>query len=229
MGVEEEIRLAVVDDHLIVRMGINNLLKGSIGIYMVGEADCGRAALELARTARPDVMLLDVKLPDMSGIEVIRRLKSDPETSDIQIVVLTVYDDIEIASEAIRAGAMGYILKDLSREELLNAIRHAYKGMPLVSDSVARKLVSTLFRTDTLPGAQQEAVEKAAEGEEPELTEREYEVLRLVAKGYSNKAVARELSISLSTVKTHLRHIFTKLGVEDRAQLIIKAIKEGII
>lgn len=226
---EEEIRLAVVDDHLIVRMGINNLLKGSTGICMVGEADCGRAALQLARSAHPDVMLLDVKLPDMSGIEVIRLLKSDPETSNIQIVVLTVYDDIEIASEAIRAGAMGYILKDLSRDELLDAIRHAYMGKPLVSDSVARKLVSTLFRTDSLPGTQPEAEEKAAAQEVLELTEREYEVLRLVAKGYSNKAVARELSISLSTVKTHLRHIFNKLGVEDRAQLIIKAIKEGVI
>ncbi|MDI6873084.1 response regulator [Candidatus Solincola sp.] len=226
---EEEIRLAVVDDHLIVRMGINNLLKGTKGICLVGEADCGRAALRLARSARPDVMLLDVKLPDMSGIEVIRHLKSDPETSRIQVVVITVYDDIEIASEAIRAGAMGYILKDLSREELLNAIHAAHRGMPLVSDSVARKLVSTLFRTDQLPGTPQETEEVAEEGEQPELTEREYEVLRLVAKGYSNKAVARELSISLSTVKTHLRHIFGKLGVEDRAQLIIKAIKEGII
>ncbi|MDI7251739.1 MAG: response regulator transcription factor, partial [Actinomycetota bacterium] len=160
---------------------------------------------------------------------VIRHLKSDPETSRIQVVVITVYDDIEIASEAIRAGAMGYILKDLSREELLNAIHAAHRGMPLVSDSVARKLVSTLFRTDQLPGTPQETEEVAEEGEQPELTEREYEVLRLVAKGYSNKAVARELSISLSTVKTHLRHIFGKLGVEDRAQLIIKAIKEGII
>ncbi len=231
---DDEIRLAVVDDHLIVRMGINNLLKGTTGVRVVGEAECGRAALQLARSLRPDVMLLDVKLPDMSGIEVIRHLKSDPETSCIQVVVLTVYDDIEIASEAIRAGAMGYILKDLSREELLEAIRAAHRGMPLVSDSVARKLVSTLFLTDRLPGDSQqqeeeEVVVEAGQAEQPELTEREYEVLRLVAKGYSNKAVARELSISLSTVKTHLRHIFDKLGVDDRAQLIIKAIKEGII
>lgn len=226
---EEEIRLAVVDDHLIVRMGISNLLKGTEGIHLVGEADCGRAALQLARSASPDVMLLDVKLPDMSGIEVIRQLKSDPQTSRIQVVVITVYDDIEIASEAIRAGAMGYILKDLSREELLNAIHAAYRGMPLVSDSVARKLVSTMFRSGQLPGTTRETEEVVREEERPELTEREYEVLRLVAKGYSNKAVARELSISLSTVKTHLRHIFAKLGVEDRAQLIIKAIKEGII
>ncbi|MBC7253583.1 MAG: response regulator transcription factor [Actinobacteria bacterium] len=227
---EGEIRLVVVDDHLIVRMGISNLLKGTEGICLVGEADCGKAAIQAARALRPDVMLLDIKLPDMSGIEVIRNLKSDPETSHVQVVILTVYDDIEIASEAIRAGAMGYILKDLSRKELLDAIRAAHMGTPLVSDSVARKLVSTLFRTERLPGAPlgPEKGERAEE-EQPGLTEREYEVLRLVAKGYSNKTVARELSISLSTVKTHLRHIFQKLGVEDRAQLIIKAIKEGII
>lgn len=222
---KEEIRLAVVDDHLIVRMGINNLLKGETGICLVGEADCGEEAIRLARSTRPDVMLLDVKLPDMSGIEVVRRLKSYPDTSHIQVVILTVYDDLEIASEAIRAGAMGYILKDSGREELLNAIQAASEGIPLVSDSIARKLVSTLFRTDEIPGVR---VERESGGQ-PDLTEREYEVLRLVAKGYSNKAVARELSVSLSTVKTHLRHIFQKLGVEDRAQLIIKAIKEGII
>lgn len=226
-NVKDEIRLMVVDDHLIVRVGVRNLLKGTESVCLVGEADCGEKALEMARVLKPHIMLLDLKLPDMSGLEVIRCLKSDPATSHIQVVVLTVYDDIEIVSEAIRAGAMGYILKGLSRSELLDAIHAASQGMPLVSDSVAQKLVSTMFRTDSLPGAPREE-EREAEAQF-ELTEREYEVLRLVAKGYGNKAVARELSISLSTVKTHLRHIFRKLGVEDRAHLIIKAIKEGII
>lgn len=226
---ESGIRLLVVDDQIIVRMGINNLLRGVEGICIVGEADCGKRAIELARSLRPDVMLLDIKLPDMSGIEVIHRLRSEPVTSQIRVVVLTVYDDLEIATEAIRAGAIGYILKDLTPRELLDAIHAAYRGVPLVSDSVARKLVSTLFRTDSLPGAGREVEEENEAGTGFDFTEREYEIVRLVAKGYSNKAVARELSISLSTVKTHLRHIFKKVGVEDRAQLIIRAIKEGII
>lgn len=222
---KEEIRLAVVDDHQIVRLGIRHLLKGEEDIRLVGEAECGAEALELARSVRPDVMLVDVKLPDISGIEVVHRLKSSPETAGIQAVILTVYDDLEIASEAIRAGAVGYILKDSGRDQLLDAVRSARKGMHLVSSSVAQKLVSSLFRTDVLQGAPGPVQgERAAE-----LTERELEVVRLVAKGYSNKSVARELSISLSTVKTHLHHIFQKLEVQDRAQLIVKAIKEGII
>ncbi|MGQ9476575.1 MAG: response regulator [Actinomycetota bacterium] len=226
---ETGIRLVVVDDQVIVRMGIHNLLRGAEGICMVGEADCGKKAIQMARSLCPDVMLLDIKLPDMSGIEVIHHLKSDPVTSQIRVVVLTVYDDLDIATEAIRAGAMGYVLKDLTPRELLDAIHSAYRGVPLVSDSVARKLVSTLFRTDSLPGAGREVETENEAGMGFDLTEREYEIVRLVAKGYSNKAVARELSISLSTVKTHLRHIFKKVGVEDRAQLIIRAIKEGII
>lgn len=226
---ESGIRLLVVDDQIIVRMGINNLLRGAEGICMVGEADCGKRAIELARSLRPDVMLLDIKLPDMSGIEVLHRLRSEPVTSQIRVVILTVYDDLEIATEAIRAGAIGYILKDLTPRELLDAIHAAYRGVPLLSDSVARKLVSTLFRTESLPGADREVEEENEAGTWFDLTEREYEIVRLVAKGYSNKSVARELSISLSTVKTHLRHIFKKVGVEDRAQLIIRAIKDGII
>ncbi len=221
---KDKIRLAIVDDHEIVRLGVNRVLEGEDGICVVGEAQNGEEALLLARREQPQVILVDVKLPDISGIEVVQKLKEDPHTSAIQAIILTVYDDLEIAAEALRVGAIGYILKDCGKEQLLSAINSAAEGVPLVASSITQKLVSVLRTQGGLPAA-------GGKGEETllSLTERESDVLRLVAKGYSNKAVARELGITLSTVKTHLRHIFRKLDVEDRAQLIIKAIKEGII
>jgi len=221
---DEEIKLALVDDHEIARLGIRRILEGEKGICLVGEAACGEEAFALARARKPDVMLVDIKLPDISGIEVVRRLKADPETSHIQLVILTVYDDLEIAAEALRAGAIGYILKDSGREQLLGAINSAVKGVPHMASTITHKLVSTLFRDGAI-----QAVEEGESKVPADLTEREREVLRMVTKGYSNKSIARELGISLSTVKTHLRNIFRKLEVEDRAQVIVKAIKEGII
>ncbi len=220
---KEPIRVAIVDDHEIVRMGVNRVLDGVSGVCVVGEAENGRQALEMARREMPQVMLVDVKMPDISGIEVVRKLKEDPATSAIEAIILTVYDDLETAAEAIRAGAIGYILKDSGREQLLKAIRAAAEGMPLVAPSITRGLVAALHRQDDGVGA--------GTGEENpllSLTGRELDVIRLVARGHSNKAVARELDITISTVKTHLRNIYRKLGVEDRAQLIIKAIKNGI-
>jgi DNA-binding NarL/FixJ family response regulator len=221
---KKAIRLAIVDDHEIVRLGINRVLEGESGIEVVGEADNGTEALALARREKPEVMLVDVKLPDISGIEVVRELKNDPETSSIQAIILTVYNDLEIAAEALRAGAIGYILKDCGKEQLVNAINSAAAGTPLVTSSIARDLVAVLQRQGGLTVS-------AEAGEDPllSLTDRESDVLRLVAKGYSNKAVGRELGITISTVKTHLRNIFRKLGVEDRAQVIIKAIKDGML
>lgn len=218
------IRLVIVDDHEIVRMGVSSVLEGEGGIRVVAEAENGTEALDVARREKPEVMLVDIKLPDISGIEVVRRLKSDPETAEIQAIMLTVYDDLEIAAEAIRAGAIGYILKDCGREQLLKAINSAAEGVPLVASSITRELVAVLRSQGGL-------VTSLKDKDDPllSLTDRETDVLRLVAKGYSNKAVARELGITLSTVKTHLRNIFRKLGVEDRAQVIIKAIKDGML
>lgn len=219
----ETVRLAIVDDHEIVRLGVYRVLEGEKGIDLVGEAKTGEEALGLARREKPHVMLVDVKLPDISGIEVVRRLKEDPDTEGVQTIILTVYDDLEIATEAIRAGATGYLLKDCSKEELLEAIRSAMKGVPLVSSVISQKILNVLQHKD-------EGVRLSTQSEEDlHLTAREYDVLSLVTKGFSNKDVARGLSISVSTVKTHLRNIYRKLGVDDRAQAIIKAIREGII
>lgn len=217
---EDAITLAIVDDHEIVRLGLHGVLEGEQAITLVGEAENGREALELARKIKPQVMLVDVKLPDISGIEVVQKLKENPVTSGIQAIILTVYDDLEIAAEAIRAGAIGYILKDCGKEQLLKAINSAAEGVPLVSSAITQKLVKVLY-----PKSGQLDVPFPDKEDTPLLTDREREVLHLVTKGYSNKAVARELSISISTVKTHLRNIFRKLGIEDRAQAIIHAIK----
>ena len=219
-----KIRLAIVDDHEIVRLGINHVLEGEDSICLIGEAENGEEALDLARREKPQVMLVDVKLPDISGIEVVRRLKHDPETADVQAIILTVYDDLEIAAEAIRAGAIGYILKDCGKEQLVSAVTSAAEGVPLVASTITQKLVTVLQKQGDLPKPFEPAHDSIAS-----LTERESDVLRLVVRGYSNKAVARELGITISTVKTHLRNIFRKLEVEDRAQVIIKSIKEGII
>ncbi len=220
---KEAIRLAIVDDHEIVRMGVNRVLEDEDGISVVGEAENGTEALAMARREKPEVMLVDVKLPDISGIEVVRELKKDPATSCIQAIMLTAYDDLDIAAEAIRAGAIGYILKDCGREQLLKAIYSAAEGVPLVASSITRDLVAVLQQGSLLTPVR--------DMEDPllSLTDREVDVLRLVVKGYSNKAVARELGITISTVKTHLRNIFRKLDVEDRAQVIIKSIKEGLL
>ncbi len=220
----DEITLAVVDDHEIARMGINSLLEKERWVRLVGEARNGEEALGIARALKPRVMLVDVKLPDISGIEVVRRLKNDPETRGVQAIILTVYDDLEIAAEAIRAGAIGYILKDCGKEQLVKAIQSAAEGVPLVASTITQKLVAVLQQQG---GALH--LEDERRGVYEELTERESDILRLVAKGYSNKSIARELGITISTVKTHLRNIFRKLDVEDRAQVIIKAIKDGVI
>lgn len=221
---KRKIRLAIVDDHEIVRLGISHVLGGEDGICLIGEAESGEEALALARKEKPQVMLVDVKLPDISGIEVVHRLKRDPETADIQAIILTVYDDLEIAAEAIRAGAIGYILKDCGKEQLVRAITSAADGVPLVASTITQKLVTVLQKQGGLPKPFEPTHDSWAS-----LTERESDVLRLVVRGYSNKAIARELGITVSTVKTHLRNIFRKLEVDDRAQLIIKSIKEGII
>ncbi|OFW59022.1 MAG: hypothetical protein A2W01_09805 [Candidatus Solincola sediminis] len=217
---QNTIRLAIVDDHEIVRLGIHRVLEGEDNIMLVGEAETGKEALAMAHKLKPQVMLVDVKLPDISGIEVVQRLKNDSDTCGVQAIILTVFDDLEIAVEAIRAGAIGYILKDCGKEQLLQAINSAADGVPLVSSAITKKLVNILY-----PKSAQQTAPFPGKEEMPQLTDREREVMHLVTKGYSNKALAKELDISISTVKTHIRNIFRKLGIEDRAQAIIQAIK----
>ncbi|MEJ5185840.1 MAG: response regulator transcription factor [Candidatus Geothermincolales bacterium] len=217
------IRLVVVDDHPIARLGVQRMIEGAGDVVLVGEAESGSEALRMIRERKPHVALVDIKLPDMSGIDLVYTLKGDPDTAEVEAVMLTVIEDLDVAAEAIKAGAIGYLLKDCGREQLLHAVRSARMGIPVVSQPISQKLFELIRKGERKDGPALPEVLPFG------LTERECEVLRLLAQGFGNKSIANQLSISVSTVKVHIRNLYRKLGVEDRAHAIIKAIKEGII
>lgn len=204
------IRVMLVDDHPIVRAGIAGMIAWNDGIDVVGEAGNGREALPLIDELRPDVILLDLRMPVMDGTELIRRLRANGDT--IGILVLTTYDTDADILRAIEAGANGYLLKDTSHEDLVKAIIATAAGDSWLTPSVAAQLMRSV---------------RQPEGEH--LSSREMDVLRLVAKGNSNKEIAAELHVSQATVKTHLIHIFRKLDVNDRTAAVTLAMERGII
>ncbi len=213
---ESRIRLFIIDDHEIVRAGLRRMLEGVPEIELCGEAADGLTALEAIKRLCPDVLLVDVKLPGISGIEVVRRVKSSQPTEDIEAVMLTVYDDLDLATESLRAGALSYILKDSGKEQLVTAIKSAFRKESMLAPGVTRKITGA--------GTAPEAEKLSAA-----LTPRERGVLLLVAQGLSNKDIARELYISEGTVKVHLKNIYKKLQVEDRTQALMVGIREGLI
>ncbi len=228
---ERFIRLMIVDDRDLVRTGLRSFFQDQDDIVLVGEAESGQEALERAQELQPDVILVDIKLPDMSGIEVVKRIRELGGEAGMETLMLTVYADLDLALQAIKAGAIGYILKDCSKDELLNAVRRAGRGEPQLSPEISVKILGLLrsggegrmleVLRDNL------AREGSREKDRPELTEREREILGLLAQGYSNKAIAERLFISVHTVKVHIRNIYRKLGAEDRTSAILLALKEG--
>ncbi len=213
---ETRIRLFIIDDHEIVRAGLRRMLEGVPEIELAGEAADGLAALDAINQLYPDVLLVDVKLPGISGIEVVRRVKANQATEDIEAVMLTVYDDLDLATESLRAGALSYILKDSGKEQLVTAIKSAFRKESMLARGVTRRMAGA--GTKQVP-------EKLSAA----LTPRERGVLMLVAQGLSNKDIARELYISEGTVKVHLKNIYKKLQVEDRTQALMVGIREGLI
>jgi len=204
------IRLIIADDHPIVRTGLQGMLAGQPDLELVGEATTGVEAVALTEELGPDVVLMDLRMPEMDGVAAVAQIKvRHPET---QILVLTTYDTDADILRAVEAGATGYLLKDVPREELYRAIRAAARGETVLSPTVATRLV----------GQMRSPAEES-------LTTREIEVLALVARGASNKEVARQLHISESTVKTHLIHIFGKLGVTDRTAAVTTALRQNIL
>lgn len=204
------IRLIVADDHPIVRAGLQGLLASQPDFEVMGEAANGHEALELVRTLRPDVALVDLRMPLLDGVGTTREIRRvSPETN---ILVLTTYETDADVLRAIEAGATGYLLKETPREELFRAVRATAIGQSVLSPSVASRLV----------GRTRGASERV-------LSTREIEVLMQVARGTSNKLIARDLRISEATVKTHLLHIFAKLGVDDRTAAVTVAIERGIV
>lgn len=204
------IRLIIADDHPVVRTGIIGMLAEHEEFTVLAEAVTGAEAVALARRLRPDVVLMDLRMPEMDGAAAVAQIRA--EMPDVHVLVLTTYDSDEDILHAVEAGATGYLLKDTTREDLFRAIRAAAAGQPLLAPSVAARLMARLNQPRQEP-----------------LTPREIDVLRLVAQGASNKEIAARLSISQATVKSHLIHIFDKLDVDDRTAAVTVALERGII
>jgi NarL family two-component system response regulator LiaR len=210
----EPIRVLVVDDHAVVREGLRSFLDLQEGIEVVGEAADGEEAVAAASRLVPDVVLMDLVMPRLAGVAAMRLLRERVPAA--RVIVLTSFLDDEKLLPALRAGAAGYLLKNTQPEELARAVRAAYAGEVLLDPVVAARLVEAL------------AVD-GPEGPLDRLTPRELDVLRLIGRGFANKRIARELSVSEKTVKTHVGHVLAKLGVTDRTQAAVLALHEGLI
>ena len=211
----EAIRILIADDHPVVREGLFAMLSRQSDFEVVGEARDGVEAVNKAKELSPEVVLMDLRMPELDGVEAMNQIKSaKPNT---KFIILTTYSDDDYIFRGIEAGARGYLLKDAPREELFKAIRAVHRGESLIQPVVASKVLDRLT----------ELSRRAPSGEE--LSERELEVLRLMAKGAANKEIGVELSIAQSTVKTHISTIFQKLGVNDRTEAVTEALKKGII
>ena len=217
------IRVLLVDDQELVRTGFRMILADEEGIEVVGEARDGREALDAAARLDPHVIVMDVRMPGMNGVEATRTLVRDGLRPDARVLMLTTFDADDLVVEALRAGASGFLLKDVTPSEFVRAIRVVAAGEALLSPSVTRRLLDRF--ADRLPTASD-----AARGERlRELTQRELEVLRLVAGGLANRDIAARLTLAEPTVKTHVSHLLLKLDLRDRAQLVVLAYEEGLV
>jgi DNA-binding NarL/FixJ family response regulator len=209
------IRVVLVDDQTLVRSGFRMILKDEPGIEVVGEAADGRQAIAAVRELRPDVVLMDIRMPNLDGLEATRRILAEPDPP--RVLVLTTFDLDEYVFATLRAGASGFLLKDAPEEQLTAAIRVAADGGALFSPSVTRKLIERFAgHADPPPGL-------------AELTEREREVLRLLARGLSNAEIAAQLVVSEHTVKTHVARVLMKLDLRDRTQAVVLAYESGLV
>ena len=219
----EPIRVLIADDHAFFRRGLEAVLGEDVGIELVGQASDGAEAVQLAGEALPDVVLMDIRMPKINGIEAARQMKEVAPSA--KIVILTISDEEEDLFEAIRSGASGYLLKDIPLDELADSVRAVHGGQSLINPSMAGKLLSefaTLARRD----AEEEPAKHAPA---PKLTDREMEVLRLVARGMNNRDIAKELFISENTVKNHVRNILEKLQIHSRMEAVMIAVREKLI
>jgi DNA-binding NarL/FixJ family response regulator len=212
------IHVVVVDDQAVVRLGLRLILEGEDGVAVVAEAADGAAAVDAVKRLRPDIVLMDVRMPRMDGIEAVRRIvAADVGT---RALMLTTFDLDEYVFEALRAGASGFLLKDAPPEDLVTAIRLVAAGEALLAPSVTRRVIQEFARRPAprpvVPGP-------------PELTARELDVLRLVARGLTNDEIGAELYLSRTTVKTHVAHMLAKLGLRDRVQVVVYAYEHGLV
>jgi len=211
----DSIKILIADDHPVVREGLFAMLSREVDFEVVGEAKDGVEALNKTKELKPDVVLMDLRMPEMDGVEAMRQIKS--VMPDVKFIILTTYSDDEYIFSGIEAGARAYLLKDAPRDDLFKAIRTVYRGESLIQPVVASKLLDRFS----------ELSRRTPSGED--LSGRELEILCLMAKGSANKEISAQLNIAQSTVKTHIANIFQKLGVSDRTEAVTRAIKKGII
>jgi DNA-binding NarL/FixJ family response regulator len=215
------IRVVLADDQDLVRAGFRSLLETEDGIEVVGDASNGTEAVELARAMRPDVVLMDIRMPEVDGLEATRQITADPNLSAVKVLILTTFEVDEYVFEALRAGASGFLVKHTQPAELVRAVRVVAEGEALLSPGITRRLIaeftSLSARTGTAP------VEVAF------LTEREREVVALVAEGLSNDEIAAALAVRPATARTHVSRAIVKVGARDRAQLVVFAYQSGLV
>jgi DNA-binding NarL/FixJ family response regulator len=215
------IRVLLADDQALIRAGFRLILDAADGIEVVGEATNGTEAVRLARTERADVVLMDIRMPGVNGLEATQQIAADDDLAGVRVVILTTFESDEYVYQALQAGASGFLVKDTEPAELLQAVRVAARGDALLSPSVTRRLITDIARRPQRPAADGKAL--AA------LTEREREVMALVAAGLSNDEIAARLFLSPLTAKTHVSRIMTKLGARDRAQVVVTAYETGLV
>jgi DNA-binding NarL/FixJ family response regulator len=215
------IRVLVADDQALVRGSFRVLVDTAPDLISVGEAANGTEAVEVARREKPDVVLMDIRMPGMDGIEATRQITAGPQTSAARVLILTTFDIDEYVFDALRAGASGFLLKDTRPADLLDAIRVVAAGDALLAPAVTRRLIEEFTRRPAPRQPPAPAID--------EVTEREREVLTLVGLGLSNAEIADRLHVSLSTAKTHVGRLLMKLGARDRAQLVIAAYNSGLV
>jgi two-component system NarL family response regulator len=222
LRVPDPIRVLIVDDHALFRRGLEMVLAEESDIELVGEASDGAEAVEKAGEALPDVVLMDIRMPKSSGIEACRAMKEVAPSA--KIVMLTISDEEGDLFEAIRAGASGYLLKDIPYDEVADVVRAVHGGQSLINPSMAAKLL-----TEFAALAKRDGEERVQQVPAPKLTDREMEVLRLVARGMNNRDIAKELFISENTVKNHVRNILEKLQIHSRMEAVMIAVREKLI
>jgi DNA-binding NarL/FixJ family response regulator len=213
------IRVVIADDQELVRTGFRVILDSEPDIEVVGEAGDGREAIEVTRSHRPDVVLMDVRMPHLDGLEATRRIVADAEEGP-RVLILTTFDLDEYVYEALRSGASGFLLKDGPAQQLISAVRVVARGDALLAPRITRRLIAEFARSPS-PTARPEQLGA--------LTGREVEVLKLVARGLTNAEIARELYVAETTVRTHLGHILTKQGLRDRVQAVVLAYETGLV